>query len=65
MNARYANTCQAPTRAKRQCVLGSDTHVMKWQGMSKGVKVCQRVPMHVQECLGVLGQHKGALGQNA
>lgn len=65
MNARHAKTCQVPTRAKCQCGLGSDTHVMKWKGMSKSAKVCLRVLMHIEECEGVLGKHKGALGQNA
>jgi len=50
MNVGHAKTCQVPTCAKYQCVLGSDTHVMKWQGMSKSVKVCHRVLMHVEEC---------------
>ena len=50
MNGRHAKTFQAPKRAKFQCVLGSDTQVMKWQGMSKSAKVCQRVLMHTEEC---------------
>lgn len=39
MNDRHANTFQAPKLAKCQCMLGSDTHVMKWKGMSKSAKV--------------------------
>ena len=65
MNARHANTFQVPTHSKFQCMLGSDTHVMKYKGMPKSANVLQSVLMHAEECYGLLGKHKGELGKNA
>lgn len=64
MNARHAKTFQEPTRTKCQCVLGSDTHVMKWHRMLMSVKVFQRVLVNIEQCQGVIGKHKRELGQN-
>ena len=35
------------------------------QGMKIRADICQIVSMHVKECLGVSGNHKGELGQSA
>jgi len=39
MNVEHANNFQAPTHAKWQYGLGSDTHVMKRKGTSKSTEV--------------------------
>jgi len=38
---------------------------MACQGMKRHADICQIVSMHVKECLGVSGNHKGELGQSA